>query len=139
MIDSVDKLETMLALGQLAKQMFEARQAAFDRSNPYMTETESRVADMLQKVVKEEFDAKVEKNKKDLIGMDIIELRLWAPDAKCALLQLHDYITKEFGIFTTIGLSTGLKMIAADKLFYIAVAVRKITAEEMFGRGDEDK
>jgi hypothetical protein len=137
----MDKLETMLMIGQMAKNMFEARQAAFMKSNPYLTETESTAADLLQRFIVADFNKKVEEKKKELDGMDLLELRLWAPDAKCALMQLHEYITKEYGLFPVIGLTSGMAMIAKDKLFFIAIAIRKIKKEEMFGEknGDETR
>jgi RNA binding exosome subunit len=137
MADDRTRLETMLIIGQMAKNMFEARQAEFDRSNPHMTEDESKAADLLQHIIQEDFSRKIEKNKEegaDFNGMDLLELRIWAPDAKCALVQIHDHLTKEYGLFPHIALSSGIQMIAKDKLFFISVLVRKMAMDELIGK-----
>lgn len=133
MVDAKDKLANMLLLGQIAKDILEKRQAAFDASNPCMTETESRVADLLQGTMKQQFDKRLEELKNegaDFKDMDVLELRIWAPDIKCAMMQTHDYLMKEYGVFFNIGLSSGLVPIAKDKLFYVSLVVGKMRLDD---------
>jgi len=137
--DPTKELETMMMLGQIAKTMLEARQAEFHKSNPHMNEAESKAADLLQSMVQKKFDQIIEKNKKegfDFSGMDVLELRLWAPDAKCVLMQLHDYLMKEYGLFHHVALSSGIVMIAKDKLFFISLVIKKMSQEDLFGDKD---
>ena len=137
MADATGDLETMFMLGQLAKDMLEGKQAEFNKSNPHMDEAESQAADLLQRFVQSEFAQTVEKNKKegfDFNGMDALELRFWAPDAKCVCLQLRDYLVKEYGVFHHVALSSGLVEIAKDKLFFISLIVKKMSSADIFGK-----
>jgi hypothetical protein len=138
-MDPTDELSAIVTLGNIAKSIFEERQRIFDESNPYLTDKEAIVAKVLQGVIKDRFDAKLKKkDSKDLKGMDIIELRLWAPDVKCAMVQLWEYITKEYGLFHRIAESSGLLPIAMNKLFYIVFAIRTLEHHEMFpGKPDQ--
>jgi hypothetical protein len=139
MADAKDELVTMMMLGQMAKEMFQARQAEFDRSNPSMNEAESQAADLVQSGMQRIFNRRLEELKKegkDFKGMDVLELRLWAPDVQCVLMQLHDYLTEEYGLFHHIALSSGIIPLAKNKLFYISLVIRKMKDEDLFGGKD---
>ena len=125
-----DRLTNMMVVGQLIGDALKAEQAAFDASDPHMDEVESRVADLVQKAASDEFEEKIKSTKKTqpglLKGMDIIELRLWAPHDKCALATIHHWLLDEYGIMFKIGASSGIRMLCPNKLFYITLAVRKM-------------
>jgi hypothetical protein len=136
MTDATDKFATMMLIGQMAKEMFQARQAEFDRSNPCLDEAESSTADLLQHAMQVSFNSRMEEQKRegaDYKGLDVLELRIWAPDTQCALMQIHDHLTKEYGIFPKIALSSGLVPLVPNKLYYISLVIGKMDLDEMFG------
>jgi hypothetical protein len=98
-----------------------------------LNEEESTIANLLQSTMQKTFNNRMEEMKKegaDFKDMDVLELRIWAPDLKCAMMQVHDYLMKEYGVFFRVGLSSGLLPIAKDKLFYISIVVGKMRLDE---------
>lgn len=129
MSDATDKLSTILMLGGIAKDIFDKRQAEFDKSNPTLNAAESQAADLVQHMTQRQFNRRMDEQIKagvEYKDMDILELRLWAPDFKCAMVQLHDYLMQEYGVLFNIGLSSGIVPLAKDKLFFIAIVVGRL-------------
>jgi len=134
MVTEKDKLINQVTLGLLIKEGYKAKQAAFDASNPAMTATEKSAADTAQEFIKKEFENNIEKQQKEghnFDGYDFLELRIWAPDIKCAMVQVHDQLMHDYGVFFQMIMSSGLREICRNKLFYVALLVKKMDLTEL--------
>lgn len=126
----------MLTVGVILNASISRQQVEFDKLNPVMQKEESELATFLQAAAYYKFDMALSKYKKeggDIAEADILELRVWAPNIHCAMMNVHDQLTKEYGIFFTILLSGGLISICPGKLFYVALLVRKMDLEKLGG------
>jgi hypothetical protein len=135
MSDPIDKLTAHMLLGQVIKEQLDEQQAQFDKSHPTLSSLETEVADVMQGAAQKKFNRMItesECNGTDFAGMERVELRLWAPDKRCALMQVHEYMMTEFGVFNHICISTGLIPLAPCKLYFIAVVIGRADFKKMF-------
>ena len=129
MVSEKDKLVTYALLGQMMQDDIKQRQAAFDATQPALNSVESTAAEVIQAAVVRQFNARFEKLKaegKRFENMDVLELRLWAPDSHCALMQLHQYLMDEYGVFFKLASSSGMMELIPGKLYFIVVVVGKM-------------
>jgi hypothetical protein len=119
----------MLSLGAILSAGITRQQGEFNNTNPVLSIAESEVADTLQSATYAKFNAALNKYKKnggDIKDADILELRIWAPNLQCAMISTHDQLMKEYGIFFSMLVSSGLQLICPGKLYYVALLIRKM-------------
>ena len=117
----IDKLTMMMVVGGMIHDDLKKRQAEYDTfPQPTFTDAENKGMEILMGIYRAQLD-----EKKVPKGRDILELRLYAPDQQCAMMQLHDWLMKEYGVFMDLGPSTGIKLVHPSGVWYIKFAVAK--------------
>jgi len=131
-----------MAIGTAIKDALEEAQQAYDANRPVLNKTQCMIADMIQVEADKLYDGNYKKFKaagRDMKGMDEIAVRLWSPVAECALVQLNDYLMKEYGLFPSLGPSSGLQALIPGVVYYIKFMAGKGGFSKLLGVDDEPK
>lgn len=120
-----------LIFGMLMVDTVKEQQREFDNRVKPLSKYQTCIADDLEAFIYKKFTSSI--NKENIpTGAEELQLRLHAPNKACALLQLHDFITENFGFLPQHGPSSGLQELIPGRLYYIVLWVKKLEASDLF-------